>query len=107
MQRFGQIIKVRLEKEEYYKKLHSDAWPKVLDMIKQCNIQNYSIFMRDGFLFAFYEYVGTDYEADMKKMADDPITQKWWDECRPCQQPIDSAKEDEWWVNMEEVFRLE
>ena len=67
MKRFGQIIRVRPEKEAYYKDLHAAAWPGVLDMIKQCNIQNYSIFMRDGFLFSFYEYTGSDYAADMKK----------------------------------------
>ena len=107
MKRFGQVIRVRPEKEAYYKELHATAWPGVLDMIRQCNIQNYSIFLRDGFLFAFFEYVGTDYEADMKKMADDPLTQKWWAECMPCQQPVESAGEGEWWADMEEVFRLD
>ena len=107
MKRVGQVIRIRPEKEAYYKELHAAAWPGVLDMIRQCNIQSYSIFMRDGFMFAFYEYVGTDYEADMKKMADDPLTQKWWGECMPCQQPVESAKEGEWWADMEEVFRLD
>ena len=81
MKRVGQVIRIRQEKETYSKELHAAAWPGVLDMVKQCNIQNYSIFMRDGFLFAFFEYIGTDYEADTKKMAGDELTQKWWAEC--------------------------
>jgi len=107
MRRMGQMIRIRPEKEARYKELHAAAWPGVLSMIKECNIQNFSIFMRDGFLFSFFEYVGENYEADMKKMADDPLTQEWWSECKPCQQPVETAKENEWWVDMEEVFRLD
>ena len=104
MRRFGQIIRVRPEKEAYYRELHANAWKGVLDQITQCNITNYSIFLRDGFLFAYFEYIGDDFDADMQKMADDPLTQEWWAECKPCQQPIDTAGADEWWVNMESVF---
>ncbi|MDD3840820.1 MAG: L-rhamnose mutarotase [Clostridia bacterium] len=107
MKRFGQIIKVNPEKLEKYKKLHANPWPEVLDMIKECNIQNYSIFYKDGYLFAYLEYVGDDYQADMEKMAADPITQKWWDECKPCQIPLDTRKEGEWWADMEEVFHID
>lgn len=107
MKRYGQVIKLNPEKERYYKTLHADAWPGVLAMIKKCNINNYSIFLRDGYLFSYYEYVGTDYEADMAKMAADPETQRWWKECEPCQQPVESAGKDEWWADMQEVFHLD
>jgi L-rhamnose mutarotase len=43
MKRYGMVIKVRPEKLEQYKELHAAVWPEVLDMIKQCNIGNYSI----------------------------------------------------------------
>lgn len=104
MKRMGQVLKVRPEKVEYYKRLHTAVWPKVKEMIKECNIRNYSIFMRGGYLFAYFEYHGSNYEADMDKMAADPVTQKWWEECIPCQQPVDFAKPGEWWADMEEVF---
>ena len=107
MQRYGQVLKVRPEKEAYYKELHANPWPGVLDMIKQCNIRNYSIYLRDGYLYSYYEYTGDDYDADMAKMAADPETQRWWAECNPCQQPVDSAKEGELWAEMEEVFHLD
>ncbi len=104
MKRYGQIIKVKPEMEERYKYLHANPWENVGAMITECNIRNYSIFLRDGFLFAYFEYIGEDFEADMAKMAADKTTQEWWDECMPCQQPIDAASSDDWWVNMEEVF---
>ena len=107
MKRYGQVIGVNPEKLEEYKKLHAAAWPGVLKMIKECNIQNYSIYYKDGLLFSYYEYVGEDYEKDMAKMAADPETQRWWDVCMPCQKPLETRQEGEWWATMEEVFYLE
>lgn len=107
MKRYGQMIKVKSERLEEYKELHRNAWPDVLKMITACNIKNYSIYYKDGYLFSYYEYVGDDYEADMKKMADDPLTQKWWDVCKPCQTPLETRAEGEWWADMEEVFHLD
>ena len=105
MKRYGSIIGVRPEKLEEYKKLHAAVWPEVLQTIRECNIRNYSIYYKDGLLFSYYEYVGTDYEADMKKMAADPVTQKWWTFCEPCQRPLDTRADGEWWAVMEEVTK--
>lgn len=107
MQRYGSIIGVNADKLEEYKRLHAAVWPAVLNMIHTCNIRNYSIFYKDGLLFSYYEYIGTDYEADMKKMAADPITQEWWTLCEPCQKPLDTRTQGEWWASMEEVFHTD
>ena len=107
MRRYGSVIRVRPEKIEEYKRLHAAVWPAVLDMIRQCHIRNYTIFYRDGYLFSYFEYVGDDYEADMAKMAADPTTQEWWAVCKPCQQSVATAGEDEWWADMEEVFHTD
>ena len=107
MKRYGMVIMVRPERFEEYKKLHAAVWPPVLDMIKQCNIRNYSIYHKDGLLFGYFEYHGTDFEADMARMAADPKTQEWWDICKPCQQPLDTRAEGEWWADMEEVFHID
>ena len=81
------------EKIDEYKKLHAAVWPDVLKMIKQCHIRNYSIYLRqldDGqhYLFSYFEYTGSDFAADMAKMAADPTTQRWWAVCKPCQKPL-------------------
>ncbi len=107
VQRFGSVIGVRPEKLEYYKQLHAAPWPEINAMIKACNIRNYSIYYKDGLLFSYYEYVGDDYEADMAKMADDPKTQEWWAECKPCQQPLETRAPGEWWADMPEVYHLD
>lgn len=107
MKRYGSIIGVLPEKLEEYKKLHAAVWPDVLKMITECNIRNYSIYYKDGILFSYFEYIGDNYKADMAKMAADPTTQKWWDVCMPCQKPVETRKEGEWWADMQEVFHLD
>lgn len=107
MKRYGMVLKVKAEKLQEYKELHAAVWPEILDMIAKCNIRNYSIYHKDGFLFSYFEYVGEDFEGDMAKMAADPRTQEWWDVCMPCQEPLASRAEGEWWANMEEVFHTD
>ncbi|MEA3460418.1 MAG: L-rhamnose mutarotase [Bacteroidota bacterium] len=107
MKRYGMVIGVKPEKIEEYKKLHAAVWPDVLEMIRACNISNYSIYLKDDRLFSYFEYTGDDFEADMNKMAADPVTRQWWDVCKPCQQALETRAEGEWWAEMEEVFHCE
>jgi L-rhamnose mutarotase len=104
LKRCGSVIRVRPEKYEEYKKLHAAVWSDVAEMITKCNIKNYSIYHKDGYLFSYFEYHGTDFDADMAIMAADATTQKWWDVCKPCQEPLVTRAEGEWWAMMEEVF---
>ncbi len=107
MQRFGQLIKIDPEKIEAYKAYHARPWPEINAMISACNIRNYSIFLKDDYLFAYMEYVGDDFSADMAKMAADPKTLEWWDIMKPMQRPIETRNEGEWWADMEEVYHLD
>ncbi len=112
VKRFGSVTGLKPEKLDYYKELHANAWPSVLKKIKECNIRNYSIYLQKigdaYYLFSYFEYTGVDFDADMKKMADDPNTQKWWKETNPCQQPLpETAAKKQIWTNMEEVFHTD
>ena len=107
MKRFGQIIGVDPQSFQKYKEYHAAVWPEVLEMITACNITNYSIFHKDGLLFAYMEYTGNDFKADMAKMAADPKTQEWWSVMKPMQRPVENRKAGEWWADMEEVFHLD
>jgi len=104
MRRYGQLIGLKREKLDEYKKYHASIWPEITDKIRECNIRNYSIFYKDEMLFAYFEYVGDDFDGDMAKMAADPKTQEWWDIMMPMQTPWETRKEGEWWADMEEVF---
>ncbi len=112
MKRYGSVILLRADKIDEYRKLHAAVWPAVLEQITACNLRNYSIFLRqldDGrhYLFGYFEYHGDDFAADMAKMAADPVTQQWWAECKPCQEPLASRGPDEWWASMTEVFHFD
>jgi len=106
MKRMGMVIGLKPERAAEYKRLHAAVWPDVLSMISACNIKNYTIFLREpeNLLFAVWDYHGADFAADSAKMAADPATQKWWEICDPCQQPLASRATNEWWAPMEVVF---
>jgi L-rhamnose mutarotase len=107
VQRIASVIRLRPEKESEYRALHADAWPGVLDALRAAHMTNYSIFVRDGLLFSYLEYNGDDYVADLARVAQDDTTRRWWQLTDPCQQPLDSAADGEWWAPAEEVFHLE
>ncbi len=107
MKRYSQVIQLKPEKLEEYKRLHRAVWPEVLRIIRDCHIHNYSIFLRDGLLFSYFEYHGNDFRADMAKMAADPKTREWWTLTDPCQQPVKTASPGEWWAALEEVFHTD
>ena len=107
MQRFGQVIGIKKERLKEYTELHANTWPDVLKKIEECNIRNYSIYHYGDLLFAYMEYHGDDFEADMAKMAADATTQEWWDICMPMQEPVADRAEDEWWKTLDEVFHTD
>jgi len=107
MKRFGQIIKLKPGSEQAYIDYHGTVWPGVLNTIKKCHISNYSIFVRGSLLFAYFEYTGEDFEADMAKMAADEVTQHWWGVVKPLMEPLEDRKTGEFWSDMEEIFHTD
>lgn len=104
IKRYGMVIKIKPDKLTYYKELHANTWPGVLKQITKSNIQNYSIYYKDNYLFSYFEYTGSDFKADMQKMAADSITQAWWKITDTLQEPLETRADGEWWATMEEVF---
>jgi L-rhamnose mutarotase len=101
------IIFILCNRLEEYKKLHTEPWPEIIQNIKNANIQNYSIFYVDGYLISYLEYTGNDFEADMKKKNNLPITKEWRKLTTSCLIKLDQAKEDEWDTPIEEVFHVD
>ncbi len=112
VKRYGAVIGVKPEKLEYYKQLHANPWPAVNESLKQSNVRNYSIYLTqfdDGnwYLFSYLEYTGNDFDADMKKIAENSEVQRWWKETDPCQLGLKNRKEGTWWKDMDEVYHLD
>ena len=109
MQRMGMLIGIAPQHIAEYKRLHADVWPGVLARIQRSNIRNYSIFLREpeNLLFGYWEYHGSNFEADMAAIAADPETRRWWTLCGPCQIPLASRRPGEHWAPMASVFHLD
>ena len=101
------VIKLKSGSADAYRKYHAAVWPAVLEMIKECNISNYSIYLKDDLLFSYFEYHGGDLKSDLARMAAHSKTQEWWEVMEPLQDPLVTRKEGEWWAEMEEVFHLD
>lgn len=108
VERMGWVIGLKPEKIADYRALHADAWPEILEKISECNIRNYTIFLREpeNLLFAYWEYVGEDFNADMERMKEHSKTQAWWALTDPCQDPLATREPDEQWARLEEIFHL-
>ena len=109
MQRMSHMIKVKPEILDEYKRIHKAVWPEILQAIYDSNIRNYTIFLKEpeNYLIAYWEYVGTDFKADMEKIKHAPRMQEWWDITDPMQLPFETRKPGEWWASMEDVFHTD
>jgi L-rhamnose mutarotase len=110
-QRYAWVTGLKPERAAYYENLHAHVWPSVVRQIKASHVQNFSIHEREIegklYLFAYLEYTGTNFDLDMKQMAADPETQRWWRETDPCQVPLpDAAAAGKTWADTKEVFHL-
>lgn len=111
--RLAQTIRLKPECLDEYVAIHNQVWPSVLKRISASNIRDYSIFYdrETSILTATMKYVGDDYEGDMKRMAEDPETQRWWHVTDKMQETLNEDARSSveggkhgWWKRLEEVF---
>jgi L-rhamnose mutarotase len=110
--RRGYVVGVKEDKVSRYVELHAAVWPDVLAIIQENNISNYSIYLRklpDGhhYLFSYFEYAGANFDEDMARMIEHPVTQRWWAQCVPCLELLPDRSPGEVWSPMREVFHLD
>ena len=109
VRRMGMVIGVKPEKLDEYKRLHASPWPEMDAALSAANIRNYSIYLREPemLLFGYWEYTGTDYEADLKVLDGLAVSKEWLSLTDPCQAPLASAPPGERWSMMPEVYHLD
>ncbi|WP_394918834.1 L-rhamnose mutarotase [uncultured Robinsoniella sp.] len=106
MKIFGQIGRLKRDKITEYQSLHANVWKEVIQVIRACKIENYSIFIQDDLVFSYFEYTGCDYEKDMALMEADEMTQKWWTYTRPCFEKCAFSADSEFYHDMKQIFYL-
>lgn len=109
---FGQIGRLGRDRVDEYcrlheKDVHTPRWAGVLETIRLCNMRNYSIFIEDDLVFGYFEYVGEDYDADMARMAADPVTQDWWSRTRPCFARLRPDSPEAFYSDMRRIFHFD
>ncbi|MEU1971264.1 L-rhamnose mutarotase [Microbacterium sp. NPDC019599] len=107
VKRVASVIGLPAEHREEYERHHAAVWPGVLERLAKSNIHNYSIYRHGELLFAYFEYTGDDYEADMAAIAADAETQRWWAVQEPLQRPLDDRAAGEWWTEIPEIFHTD
>ena len=109
MERMGLVITLEASVIPEYKRIHRQVWPEILKAIAGSNIRNYTIFLKEpeNLLFAYWEYHGTDFAADMEKIKTAPRMREWWNITDPMQRPFSTRKPGEWWASMENVFHTD
>jgi len=107
IQRYGMAVRLKDEKREYYIENHANVWPEVLEELKKINVQNYSIFLKEDFMFGYLEYIGNDFNGDMGKMQQIPIVDKWTKLMINCFNPFPNNDDNESWVMMDQIFFME
>ncbi|MCX6874520.1 MAG: L-rhamnose mutarotase [Verrucomicrobia bacterium] len=105
VKRVGMVTQLRPEKIAEYRRLHADSNPGVRDLLTKYHMRNFSIYLQQlegkWYEFGYYEYTGTNFEADMATMAKEPRTIEWLKKCDPMQKPLPGAKG---WTDMPRVY---
>ena len=106
VQRMGRVIGIKPDGIARYRELHASPWPDVIQDLKDRNIHNFSIFLREpeNLLFSYWEYTGTDFASDIAQTTDNARIKEWLALTGALQDPLTSSGKDEWWAPMEEVF---
>ena len=53
--RYAMAVRLKDEKRDFYLKNHKDVWPEVLTELKKIKVKNYSIFLKEDFMFGYLE----------------------------------------------------
>ena len=107
IQRYGMAIRLQDEKRQFYIDNHANPWPEVIQELKKNKVQNYSIFLKEDFMFGYLEYTGNDFDGDMEKMEEIPIIKKWTKLMIDCFFPFPNNEDNKSWVMMDQIFFME
>jgi len=106
IERYAMAVRLKDEKKDFYLKNHQNVWPEVLSELKKIKIKNYSIFLKEDFMFGYLEYEGDNFDADMAEMEKIPIVDKWTKLMVDCFNPFPNNEENNSWVMMDEIFYM-
>lgn len=104
IRRIGMVIGIKEDSIDDYRALHDG--PGVRDLLQAYKILNFNIFLQkmpDGkfYEFAYYEYHGSNYYADMARLLQEPRNIAWLEQTDATQTPLAGEKS---WTVMQRIF---
>ena len=106
-ERYAMAVRLKDEKRDFYLKNHANVWPEVLSELKKIKVKNYSIYLKEDFMFGYLEYDGNNLDEDMGTMQKIPIVDKWTKLMIDCFNPFPNNENNNSWVMMDEIFHLD
>ena len=106
-ERYAMAVRLKDEKRDFYLKNHANVWPEVLSELKKIKVKNYSIYLKEDFMFGYLEYDGNNLDEDMATMQKIPIVDKWTKLMIDCFNPFPNNEDNESWVLMDKLFYME
>ena len=97
------IARLKPEKIGQYVELHRNIPAEVCEIMAAHHHRNHSVYLYGDKLFQYFDYTGSDFEADMEDMRRMPVMQMWWAQCRQCVIPFDENTPAPW-ISPEEIF---
>jgi L-rhamnose mutarotase len=100
------LLKIRQEKVEDYKKIHTQVWPEMQAALRATGWRNYSIFLKpDGQIVGYLE---TDnFEKSCADMKNYPVNARWQAQTAPLFEALENGAADDNMFPLEEVFHLD
>jgi L-rhamnose mutarotase len=100
------LLQVHPEKLDEYKRRHGSVWPEMVQALQETGWENYSLFLRpDGLLVGYFET--SDLSRALEGMACREVNRRWQSEMAPFFLNLGSARPDEQFLRLEEIFHLD
>ena len=64
-----------------YKALHDGIWEEIVAAGHQYGLRNFTMFRHGDYIFSYYEYIGDDFERDMREKSKCRNQAEWQNEC--------------------------
>ena len=106
LQRYAMAVRLKNEKKDFYLKNHQNVWPEILEELKKIKVKNYSIFLKEDFMFGYLEYEGDNFDKDLAQMSKIAIVNKWEKLMIDCFNPFPNNEQNNSWVMMDEIFYM-
>lgn len=108
MKSFAQVLDLKNDSEiiEKYEKYHRNAWPEVIESLKETGIERMEIFRVGNHLFMYYSAPddfdpARDFQSYTERA---PKAKEWNDLMSTFQQKVPEAGPDDWWTPGKLVF---